>query len=67
MTSSLTNGFESATAADFASLLLGPIRRATCFRADIGAPEKQANPIVMLTAYGQEELVARAVEAGVFG
>ena len=24
-------------------------------------------PIVMLTAYGQEELVARAVEAGVFG
>src|ERR1700740_26293 len=24
-------------------------------------------PIVMLTAYGQEELVTRAVEAGVFG
>src|SRR4051812_49740708 len=24
-------------------------------------------PIVMLTAYGQDELVARAVEAGVFG
>ena len=24
-------------------------------------------PVVMLTAYGQEELVARAVEAGVFG
>jgi response regulator NasT len=24
-------------------------------------------PIVLLTAYGQEELVARAVEAGVFG
>jgi two-component system, response regulator PdtaR len=24
-------------------------------------------PIVMLTAYGQEELVARAVEAGIFG
>jgi response regulator NasT len=24
-------------------------------------------PIVMLTAYGQEELVARAAEAGVFG
>src|SRR5437773_11844813 len=24
-------------------------------------------PIVMLTAYGQEELVARAIEAGVFG
>src|SRR5919204_1384506 len=24
-------------------------------------------PIVMLTAYGQEELVSRAVEAGVFG
>ena len=24
-------------------------------------------PIVMLTAYGQQELVARAVEAGVFG
>src|SRR5881275_2313705 len=24
-------------------------------------------PIVMLTAYGQEELVGRAVEAGVFG
>ena len=24
-------------------------------------------PIVMLTAYGQEELVARAVETGVFG
>ena len=27
----------------------------------------QAIPIVMLTAYGQEELVGRAVEAGVFG
>src|SRR5262245_54163531 len=24
-------------------------------------------PIVMLTAYGQDELVARAVEAGIFG
>ena len=24
-------------------------------------------PIVMLTAYGQDELVSRAVEAGVFG
>ena len=24
-------------------------------------------PIVMLTAFGQEELVARAIEAGVFG
>jgi AmiR/NasT family two-component response regulator len=29
--------------------------------------EDQAIPIVMLTAYGQEELVSRAVEAGVFG
>ena len=29
--------------------------------------EAQAIPIVMLTAYGQEELVSRAVEAGVFG
>ena len=27
----------------------------------------QAIPIVMLTAYGQDELVGRAVEAGVFG
>ena len=27
----------------------------------------QAIPIVMLTAYGQDELVSRAVEAGVFG
>jgi AmiR/NasT family two-component response regulator len=27
----------------------------------------QPMPIVMLTAYGQDELVARAVEAGVFG
>src|SRR4029077_8597273 len=27
----------------------------------------QPIPIVMLTAYGQEELVGRAVEAGVFG
>ena len=29
--------------------------------------EERAIPIVMLTAYGQDELVARAVEAGVFG
>src|SRR5687767_11233417 len=29
--------------------------------------DERAIPIVMLTAYGQEELVARAVEAGVFG
>ena len=29
--------------------------------------DEQPIPIVMLTAYGQEELVARAVEAGVFG
>jgi two-component system, response regulator PdtaR len=29
--------------------------------------EEQAIPIVMLTAYGQDELVSRAVEAGVFG
>ena len=29
--------------------------------------EEQPIPIVMLTAYGQDELVARAVEAGVFG
>ena len=29
--------------------------------------EEHAIPIVMLTAYGQDELVARAVEAGVFG
>jgi len=29
--------------------------------------EERAIPIVMLTAYGQQELVARAVEAGVFG
>jgi len=29
--------------------------------------EERPIPIVMLTAYGQEELVARAVEAGVFG
>ncbi|MGZ8694637.1 MAG: ANTAR domain-containing response regulator [Gaiellaceae bacterium] len=29
--------------------------------------EERAIPIVMLTAYGQEELVSRAVEAGVFG
>ena len=29
--------------------------------------EERPLPIVMLTAYGQEELVARAVEAGVFG
>ena len=29
--------------------------------------EERPVPIVMLTAYGQEELVARAVEAGVFG
>jgi AmiR/NasT family two-component response regulator len=28
---------------------------------------EQPIPIVMLTAYGQEELVSRAVEAGVFG
>src|SRR5256884_3747212 len=27
----------------------------------------QCIPIVMLTAYGQDELVSRAVEAGVFG
>jgi response regulator NasT len=27
----------------------------------------EAIPIVMLTAYGQDELVSRAVEAGVFG
>jgi len=29
--------------------------------------EDQQIPIVMLTAYGQDELVSRAVEAGVFG
>jgi AmiR/NasT family two-component response regulator len=29
--------------------------------------EDRPMPIVMLTAYGQEELVSRAVEAGVFG
>ena len=29
--------------------------------------EENPIPIVMLTAYGQEELVSRAVEAGVFG
>jgi response regulator NasT len=29
--------------------------------------DDRAIPIVMLTAYGQEELVSRAVEAGVFG
>ncbi len=29
--------------------------------------EEDPIPIVMLTAYGQDELVARAVEAGVFG
>jgi two-component system, response regulator PdtaR len=29
--------------------------------------EEHPIPIVMLTAYGQDELVARAVEAGVFG
>jgi len=29
--------------------------------------EERPIPIVMLTAYGQEELVARAAEAGVFG
>ena len=29
--------------------------------------EENPMPIVMLTAYGQEELVSRAVEAGVFG
>jgi two-component system, response regulator PdtaR len=29
--------------------------------------DEQAIPIVMLTAYGQDELVSRAVEAGVFG
>ena len=29
--------------------------------------DEQPIPIVMLTAYGQEELVSRAVEAGVFG
>jgi AmiR/NasT family two-component response regulator len=29
--------------------------------------EENPIPIVMLTAYGQDELVARAVEAGVFG
>jgi response regulator NasT len=29
--------------------------------------EEHPIPIVMLTAYGQEELVSRAVEAGVFG
>jgi response regulator NasT len=29
--------------------------------------EERAIPIVMVTAYGEEELVARAVEAGVFG
>src|SRR5246127_1740415 len=29
--------------------------------------DDQPIPIVMLTAYGQEELVSRAVEAGVFG
>ena len=28
---------------------------------------ERAIPVVMLTAYGQEELVSRAVEAGVFG
>src|SRR6266567_9567085 len=29
--------------------------------------EERPLPIVMLTAYGQDELVGRAVEAGVFG
>ena len=29
--------------------------------------EERPIPIVMLTAYGQQELVSRAVEAGVFG
>src|SRR5262245_20397156 len=29
--------------------------------------DERAIPVVMLTAYGQEELVSRAVEAGVFG
>ena len=29
--------------------------------------EERPIPIVMLTAYGQDELVARAIEAGVFG
>src|SRR5438094_672988 len=34
-----------------------------------GQPDERwrAIPIVMLTAYGQDELVSRAVEAGVFG
>ena len=29
--------------------------------------EERPIPIVMLTAYGQDELVSRAVEAGVYG
>ena len=29
--------------------------------------EERPIPIVMLTAYGQDELVSRAIEAGVFG
>src|ERR687896_2635059 len=29
--------------------------------------DERAIPVVMLTAYGQQELVSRAVEAGVFG
>jgi two-component system, response regulator PdtaR len=29
--------------------------------------DERPRPIVMLTAYGQEELVSRAIEAGVFG
>ena len=29
--------------------------------------EERPIPIVMVTAYGEQELVARAVEAGVFG
>ena len=34
---------------------------------DVKMPNLDGIPIVMLTAYGQNELVSRAIEAGVFG
>ena len=34
---------------------------------DLAILDERPIPIVMLTAYGQEELVSRAIEAGVFG
>src|SRR4029078_7798737 len=49
------------------ALLAVKLRRLDGLEAARLILDERAIPIVMVTAYGEEELVARAVEAGVFG